>query len=1237
MKLINRNIIILFTALYASSAYSQTGTEFWFAAPEVSTGHGDQPIYFRITSFNQASVITVTQPANASFVPIIQSVAANSTLGVNLTPYLAIIENTPPNTVLNRGLRIQSTNPVTAYFEESSYYNPEIYSLKGINSLGTDFYIPSQNTFHNSPVYNPLPISSFDIVATENNTLVSITPSHNIVGHPAGVTFSVYLNQGQTYSATATSQSELQHLWGSHVTSNKPIAITYKDDSVSAPSGMCSDLIGDQIVPTDVIGTEYIVVKGPLGVDDRVTIIGTMAGTQIFLYGNATPVTTINTGGIYSFSNITGNSVLINASHPVYVLHISGFGCEYGAAIIPAIGCTGSEQVALTRITNEYFGVILITENGAQGNFLVNGIPNVITASQFSVVTGTLGQYVTANINLSGSVTAGSSIIISNSIDLFHVGLINGGAYTGCSYGFFSDFNVLNLGSDISEICPDDTVIINPGVENASSYLWQDGTADSVYLATESGIYFVTVTQGPCELHDSVSVSFDQPNMPDLGNDTTICNGASVTLSPGTFSNCTFKWSTIQITPSIVVTPSDTTTYYVTVTSDHGCHSYDSVTVNTYDINSLFTISDVSCFAQSATVTYTGNADPAGNYLWDFDGATVVSGNGPGPYQVFWNNPGTYNVQLNIVQGSCIIDATTTEVNNPSQLSLSIDPFDNICHGGNNGAAVLSVGNYSPPFGYIWSSGQASQDIGSLTAGNYVVTVSYNSICTQTASVYIDEPATSILTQLNVVEIECNGGNNASVDLSVSGGITPYTYQWNYNNLTTQDISTLSSGFYEVTISDGVGCTEVTNTMIEDPLPVTLVTSVDIAICIGQEAELTADAAGGTPGYSYVWSNYMNGPTINVIPDSSTIYYVSVYDSNGCTGGQGSVTVTLFPVVTAYPYTMTDSICPGDSTVIFANFAGGMGEPYYCILANGDSVVIPFTVSPDVTTTYIVSGADNCHSPSIPASITIWVMDIPDNNFVASPTVGCTPLKVQFFDTNVEPGHSYLWDFGDNGDYGYSESPSPVHTFKNPGIYDIALTTTSWFGCKFVLWFNDMITVYPKPDASFIPFPQTVSIIKPVIIFRNFSEDGISFDWDFGDGSGNQYFEPQHIYQDTGKYTVTLIVENSLGCYDTTINWIYIEDEFTVYAPNAINPDSRYGENTIFRPVCSSIVEDGYHLIVFDRWGEVVFETFNINHGWDGRIKNNGSGKAGSYPWLLICYDINGRKHQQAGVVTIIK
>ena len=122
--------------------------------------------------------------------------------------------------------------------------NPEIFSLKGKNALGTSFFVPFQNKIENSSAYSPLPYSSFDIVATEDNTTVSITPKQNIVGHSANLTFNINLNRGQTYSARAASQGAVQHPTGSTVSSNKPIAITIKDDLLEGGTffgGFCRD------------------------------------------------------------------------------------------------------------------------------------------------------------------------------------------------------------------------------------------------------------------------------------------------------------------------------------------------------------------------------------------------------------------------------------------------------------------------------------------------------------------------------------------------------------------------------------------------------------------------------------------------------------------------------------------------------------------------------------------------------------------------------------------------------------------------------------------------------------------------------------------------------------------------------------------------------------------------------------------------------------------------------------
>ena len=207
------------------------------------------------------------------------------------------------------------TNLITVYYDEDEYWNMDIFSLKGANALGLEFYTPFNSVWRNG-VYNPLPYSSIDIVATEDNTQITITPTADIVGHAAGVTFSITLNKGETYSCLATTQAAAGHLGGSHIVSTKPIAVTLKDDSLWAQPQGCKDLVGDQTIPIinangdRLVGHEYIVMRGkinlinpnaippdPDGVPtgERIFIMATEANTEVFIDGVS--FTTLSTPG----------------------------------------------------------------------------------------------------------------------------------------------------------------------------------------------------------------------------------------------------------------------------------------------------------------------------------------------------------------------------------------------------------------------------------------------------------------------------------------------------------------------------------------------------------------------------------------------------------------------------------------------------------------------------------------------------------------------------------------------------------------------------------------------------------------------------------------------------------------------------------------------------------------------------------------------------------------------------
>lgn len=475
--------LLLFVAVlwvFQNRLDAQVDTIFWFAAPEVSIHNSnfDRPIVFRISALDDDSEITIDQPANAGFLPINATIQAGQTTTIDLTPWIDQIENKPANTILNYGLRIRATTPVTSYYEVVSSFcncNPEIFALKGKNALGSTFFIPGQHFLNNSGAYTPVPYSSFDIIASEDNTTVTITTTQNIVGHNASTPFTIILNKGQTYSATATSQLATQHLHGSYVVSDKPIAITIKDDLLAgSPFGGCADLAGDQNIPLNIVGKEYIAVRGFLNAPfDQIFILATENNTIVS--ANGVSIATLNQGESFNYAMGNTESVYITATKPVYVTQLSGFGCEVGMSILPPIICTGSKRVSFSRSTAESLFLILLVPDGAEGNFTLNGNIGIINASDFQFVPGTNNEWRFAKLTIPvGVVPAGGTGVVFNSSDFFHLGIIHGSAGGGCRYGYFSDFSAFGyeISASATSICEGNDIVLSTNSLDGATYQW---------------------------------------------------------------------------------------------------------------------------------------------------------------------------------------------------------------------------------------------------------------------------------------------------------------------------------------------------------------------------------------------------------------------------------------------------------------------------------------------------------------------------------------------------------------------------------------------------------------------------------------------------------------------------------------------------------------------------------------------------------------------------------------------
>jgi gliding motility-associated-like protein len=477
--------------------FAQIDTEFWFTAPEAAQGHGDRPIYLRISALATATQVTVSQPANSSFSPIVQNIAVNQTITIDLSARIDFIENRPAGQVLNKGLLITATAPIMAYYEVASTVNPEIFPLKAKNALGNLFYVPSQ---YARP--NQVGSEAFDIVATENNSTVTITPTIAIQGYPPNVPFTISLQRGQSFSARAFDVSAGASLIGSKISSNRPIAVTISDDSILLGSGY--DLIGDQLVPVNLLGNAHVVIRGQSGIGEEVYILATENQTTVSIAGAV--VATLNIGQSYRYA-LTEEMVYIYADKPAYVYHISGHPNELGSAIIPPVGCTGSKQMGFYRSSTGAFALMILTQNGNQDAFTLNGNPNLITATDFKVVPNTDNKWVAMFKDFPTNILpANAPNLIKNSKGLFHVGILNdlGGS---SEYGYFSDYSSLDLGNASLNACEGTPVILDAGF-GKESYLWSDGSQNQTLTVTQAGLYWVTVKNGDCELYDEIHVSF---------------------------------------------------------------------------------------------------------------------------------------------------------------------------------------------------------------------------------------------------------------------------------------------------------------------------------------------------------------------------------------------------------------------------------------------------------------------------------------------------------------------------------------------------------------------------------------------------------------------------------------------------------------------------------------------------------------------------------------------------------
>ena len=368
------------------------------------------------------------------------------------------------------------------------------------------------------------------------------------------------------------------------------------------------------------------------------------------------------------------------------------------------------------------------------------------------------------------------------------------------------------------------------------------------------------------------------------------------------------------------------------------------------------------------------------------------------------------------------------------------------------------------------------------------------------------------------------------------------------------------------------------------------------------------------PAYQIATADTICAGEDYTFPDGTTqtniqadIQYSSAFSTaNGCDSViVSNLTVNPLPTVDAGA---DSEICEGASITLTAdNPSGGS-------LSWDNGVIDGVAFSPASTQTYTatVVSAEGCTSQD---DVLITVNPLPVPSFTADVTSGCAPLTVNFLSNSLGSIVDCFWDFGDGNTF---DGCSDVfNTYETSGLQSVSLTVTDANGCSATANYVDYIDAYEVPDASFIADNYTLDNLQTDVSFTNTSTNATNYIWYFGDSTTSLEESPDHTYPDdfAGTYEVILIAYNA-GCSDTAIAYLTMEELLIYYVPNSFTPDGDQ-HNQYFRAIFSSGLDIyDFNLTIFNRWGQVVFETTDVNEGWDGTFAGNPV-QDGTYVWTL--------------------
>jgi hypothetical protein len=917
-------------------------------------------------------------------------------------------------------------------------------------------------------------------------------------------------------------------------------------------------------------------------------------GTMPYAYtwSNGGSASTITAGaGTYSVSITDANgcapatgSITINA---VAQPNLANAGADL-------IGCVGSFPIALNgSVTNATSG----SWSGGSGNFSGTW-PNVnYSPSPADIAAGSVGLTLTTTGNTNCPQAADQLVLtIPNSYanatvtptDAICSGTATGSAVfapalPGATYAWST--TPVQTGPTASDLMP--------GSYNVTA---TDSYGCSITMST---------TIGPVAPVSIASLTATDETCAGFGNGT-----ATVSATGGTMPY-TYAWSNGGNTASITAGAGS---YTVSITDANGCApATGSITINaTGQPNAANAGPDLVGCLNSYPIAINGSIVNATGATWTGGQGAVVGSGAAIEYM-----PTTAEV----LAGGVTLTLTTTGNStcppasdqvfvalSNSFMNAALSTTNLTCNSSGNGNIVFAPalsGNT-----YVWNDpmAQITPNATGLAAGTYTVQVTDALGCDTSLSATISQPAELTIAALNSTNVSCNNGNNGTAQVMVSGGTPNYTFTWS-SGQSTAVIGNLTAGTYSVNVTDANGCTTAGTTTITQPAPILLSAFAPDTVCVNAPVTLTAQANGGTGNFIYAWAGLGSGSTLTAAFSQSQNVVVNAIDQNGCTSAPVTLPVYVLNLSTASFTAYGDTtVCPGGVANVGAmvgNYPGSFTMVWTELGTLGSG---PFTVPITGDQDLNVVVTDQCGN--VRTEVVELRLQTPPA-IVLPPIMaqGCAPLGVQFPDLELGTGLTYSWNLGNGSS---SSQASPFVTYF-AGSYAVTLTVTTSLGCTSTSASAGQVVAYQPPTAAFTASPWTAPVDNGSIVFTSQTTGSITgYEWTFGDGGTGTAPNPTHVYGDVGTFEVELIVTDVNGCTATAVNPVVITPVYDITLPTAFTPNANGGQgggydpndlsNDVFYAFVRSVKE--FRMRIFNRWGELVFESDDVMKGWDGYYRN---------------------------------